>query len=280
MKSIHQIIWIIILSLLPILSRAQHHHVTGTVDNDDCQVCHAAELDAGNHTNGLVQLTDPDSATTTYTESSAGAFRPANLTATDLANLTTFCENCHDIDGANGDTTPFSGGETPPTVTTHSNASDIGRAEGPFTQDCAQCHTGHGSPNLSIVNREIVLAPGTTITPVVFTSITGTDSFDEVDTDDEDDLCATFHSNSDNPGYPMVDHAGGHHGPGYDERGGNCTTCHPHDQDGNLATDDGLMPTGGTNCMACHDTAQNRGDVAGPAGGRTRRRFQPDHPLH
>ncbi|MCP4543982.1 MAG: tandem-95 repeat protein [Chloroflexi bacterium] len=248
------------------------HHVDGTLDDDDCQVCHDAELDGSNHANGRIQLTDPDSETTTFTESSAGAFRSANLTATDLANLTSFCEGCHDDDGATrlgvSAQSPFSGDQAPPAVTTHSNSADVGRAEGPFTQDCAQCHGGHGSSNLAIVKRDIVLVPGTVITPVVFTSLTDSDSFDEIDSADADDLCATCHSNDDNPGFPMADHDGGNHGAGHDERGEDCTTCHPHDQDNDVDTDDGMMPTDGTNCVGCHDTTQNRGDVAGPGGGR------------
>ena len=152
------------------------HHVQGSLSADDCEVCHAAETDGTYHQNGYVNLSDPDTSSTIYTETIPGAFRPVSVTVSDIGTLTTFCENCHDGDGADGDTTPFSGAGTAITATVHAN-TDFGAAiEGDFETGCIQCHAGHGSSNLSIIQSSVVVTAGVTTGPVVFTALTGSDS--------------------------------------------------------------------------------------------------------
>ena len=73
------------------------HHVTGGIQDSDCRVCH----DQSNHMSGTVRLLDVDTG--------AGSnFDPATLN-----NL---CLSCHDSNGANGNTTPFSDLKTVPDV--------------------------------------------------------------------------------------------------------------------------------------------------------------------
>jgi predicted CXXCH cytochrome family protein len=235
---------------------ANTHHVSGALQDADCQVCH----DTATHSNGIVELVDPDNAVTIYTESSTGAYRTANLTAPDIADLTAFCQNCHDGDGATrlggAAMTPFSGGTNPATVGTHSNTNFGSAVEASFQVGCVQCHESHGSSNLSTVKATVLVAPGTTSGSVVFTALTGADSFDEDSGDgsDIDDICVTCHINASNPGNPMTDHDGGDHTGGTlgtDERGKDCGGCHPHDQDDDPLTLDGFMPSGGS-CVGCH----------------------------
>ncbi len=158
------------------------------------------------------------------------------LRSTDQGN--TFCNSCHN-------------GTDAPAVSTHANQDFSGGAEAPFELNCLQCHEPHGSTNLYNIRESVVVSStiGITTGPVVFTAETGADSFDEVDTDnpDIDDICVTCHINSNNPGYPMTNHEGGDHG-GADYRGLACTTCHPHDQDGDPTTADGFMAS----CLDCH----------------------------
>ena len=161
------------------------------------------------------------------------------------------------------------------TVSTHSNADKPG-AEATFELLCIQCHDPHGSANQFNI-RELVqvrVNPLVTTGPVSFTSLTGANSYDEIDSTlpesisaNIDDLCVTCHQDTSDPGYPMVHHTGGgNHLGGADYRGQDCTTCHPHSLDSSPSTRDGFMPAAGT-CVGCHSTAQDNGDNL-PVGGR------------
>jgi predicted CXXCH cytochrome family protein len=159
-----------------------------------------------------------------------------------------FCMTCHDGTGAS----------VPPYVSTHSNTDFSSPAEANFELQCTQCHDPHGSTNLADIrpNIRVTTSPLVTTGPVVFTALTGADSFDEDsgDGDDTDDLCVACHIHLSNPGFPTADHPGGDHtggALGTDERNKDCTPCHPHDLDDNFSTLDGFMPSGGS-CVACH----------------------------
>jgi predicted CXXCH cytochrome family protein len=168
----------------------------------------------------------------------------------------TFCNSCHD-------------GVTARAMSTHSNVDFGSGVEANFTVECAQCHEPHGSTNLANVRSNVKVTSSVTTGPVVFTSFTGADSFDEDsgDADDTDDICVTCHINPSNPGFGMTSHAGGDHGGGSDYRGTNCLDCHPHDPDSDAGTRDGFMPVGG-GCTGCHATAQDDGDGTPPTGRR------------
>jgi len=98
------------------------HHVVGAspsdnvVTDDDCLTCHAQKTATHSHMDGTVALLSPDVAGTTYAESAPGAFRTLT-NAADLQNLTSFCQGCHDGNGAqrlSTPMTPFSDGKSPP----------------------------------------------------------------------------------------------------------------------------------------------------------------------
>ena len=213
-------------------------------------------------------MSDADNPSTIYTEGFPGTYRnPSSVT--DLDNLTSFCQSCHDGDGANGNTAPFSDGQTPPLVSTHSNIDFSSGVEENFQVACVRCHESHGSDNLSTVKNYAVVSPTSGITsgPVVFTAITGMNSYDDGTSAPASRICVTCHDNSSNPGYPVGNHPGGaNHLGGNDSSGQDCTTCHPHSADGNQATQDGFMPLGGS-CTSCHATVQDNGDGL-PTGGR------------
>ena len=241
------------------------HHTVTAIENTggDCLVCH----DQTTHMDGKVDLINADTGAL-IVESASGRFRKANLIETDINNLNTFCQSCHDTDGATrlagSESDPFGDGSTgPPEMSLHSNvdfATD--RVEGAFTIGCIQCHEGHGSTNRKIIDDTSVLinnsvglsSPGTTSGPVVFTATTGTDSYDELDTentDDADDICATCHIGT------MVNHTGGDHTGSIqatEERGNDCKSCHPHGSSG--AEKKGFMPPAGgaATCDTCHAT--------------------------
>jgi hypothetical protein len=107
------------------------HHVNGTVVDATCGVCH----DQSNHqsnTDPGVLLNDPDGG-------------PSIPYTGDPAELTPFCSNCHDADGASafGGTTPFSDSgdnTTPPDIqsawgATHNHSANA---------DCLDCHGDSG----------------------------------------------------------------------------------------------------------------------------------------
>lgn len=70
------------------------HHVSATSDptGSQCLVCHNIDQ----HASGLVRLNDADTGTV-YTFTTPSSLEP-------------FCLSCHDLDGAHGDTSPFSDG--------------------------------------------------------------------------------------------------------------------------------------------------------------------------
>lgn len=78
------------------------HHVAGGTDpaNTQCTVCH----DISQHMGGVVRLIDADTSTVI-------PYDPTNP-----AGVEPFCLSCHDSDGAAGDMSPFSDGESIGTV--------------------------------------------------------------------------------------------------------------------------------------------------------------------
>jgi nitrate/TMAO reductase-like tetraheme cytochrome c subunit len=72
------------------------HHVTGTVTDADCVLCH----DQSQHMFGKVRLFNVDSPTA----ASAYVLDGTN----DAADYENFCLSCHDSNGAKGDNSPFS----------------------------------------------------------------------------------------------------------------------------------------------------------------------------
>ncbi len=208
------------------------HHIKGTVTDDKCIVCH----DQSTHGDGYIDLRLPDGGTSLR-------FIHANE-----ADLTPFCQDCHDDDGSQqafipggNSRDPFLEGSNLPAMdqtTTHSNQAYHDAIEGPFRTTCNQCHAGHGSDNLSIIQPVV---NGFAIT---FLSRTGKDSFDDPNKDDQYDLCATCHVGR------TTLHPGGDHRPAgdLDLRGTDCTTCHLHDADNLISTEDAFMPS----CSACH----------------------------
>ena len=223
---------------------ANSHHVAPTVTDDDCQICHAEVYDTDNHEDAFVDLLDPDQIGTTYALTWIDSDR-SSLTASDIVALTTFCQNCHDDDGAArlgasaGD--PFGDGVSVSSVGTHSNL-DFSGAEADFSVGCIQCHNSHGSSNLALIDSTIVITPGTTIGPVTFIAETGTNSRDD---GSGDGICVICHSDNNNTGYPMTYHDGGNHtGWAGDQRGEDCSTCHSHEPDSIVTSRNGHMPAG------------------------------------
>jgi predicted CxxxxCH...CXXCH cytochrome family protein len=182
-----------------------------------------------------------------------------------------FCLKCH------------SSGNGATAVTTHSNLNvDSGyfKKETDFELLCVQCHTPHGgkTTNLFLTRSDVHVGDISTSflnmpfvsNPVVFTELTGANSFDD---NNGDDLCLTCHANTNNPGNPMFKHSGGvgHGGvAGNDYSGKSCIACHRHDADGNSATKDGFTVTRVSNgsgtevltrgaCNDCHDAPPNSG---------------------
>jgi hypothetical protein len=97
------------------------HHVTGTVNEADCEVCHAHNYDDGTtihtHKDGFITLWNVDDHNATPIQLSKYA-NPFTDTA-EAAKLTQFCLNCHDTDGAAAEaapSAPFTGSGAPPKI--------------------------------------------------------------------------------------------------------------------------------------------------------------------
>jgi predicted CxxxxCH...CXXCH cytochrome family protein len=176
---------------------------------------------------------------------------------TGLSTITGLCGACHTTAGSSPVQKLSSRG-----INTHGNAGYplADRLEAIFPdRTCDQCHEPHGMVNVSaapagvniwMINPTITVAPGVTVSPVRLYAKSGANSFDNTGT--SSDLCRACHANASNPGFPTAYNAAGQHAsPGYarDERGRDCSGCHAHNQDGIIATVDGLMPLP---CNACH----------------------------
>ena len=160
-------------------------------------------------------------------------------------------------------------------VSTHSNKDWAGPSiektfplpAASFELLCTQCHNPHGNKNniFSIRDNVRVNASGSITTgPVTFTAVTGVNSFDDGVSATASRICVTCHVNTNNPGYPMNNHAGGaNHSGGVDYSQTDCVTCHLHSADGFSSTSDGFMAS----CRACHSKPQDNGDNV-PVGGR------------
>ncbi len=171
-----------------------------------------------------------------------------------------FCYTCHNGTGASAT----------PIISTHGNSDFASGVEGSFSLLCVQCHSPHGSSNLSIVKSDVWVQAGAfpvTTGPIIFTARTGLNSFDDGVSDPASRICTACHTNAANSGYPMSYHSGGvNHLGGQDYSGQNCVSCHPHSADNDRATQDGFMPVGG-GCVGCHSIPQDNGDGV-PVGGR------------
>lgn len=188
--------------------------------SDECALCHRAHTSPG-----------------------------ARLLLNASASVNDFCLTCHDGSGAS----------LPPIVSTHSNVGFAGGIEAAFELECIQCHNPHGNDNNLYCIRDDVLvqtAPAPVTTgPVVFTALTGANSYDDGVSAESSRICTTCHSNVANSGYPMTNHVGGfNHLGGYDFTGLDCVACHPHSPDTDVFTADGFMAAQGL-CTACHSMA-------------------------
>ncbi len=234
----------------------------------DCTVCHDARYEtnpAPPPTNRPVKTHFDGSYDSAEKRLWSGATHLVNgrtISATPADAPNELCVACHQNAGTDAGTQ----------VAHHSNtASSYTPLEPLFTRVCRQCHNVHGA-NWNGTGRNLYMigtwidsdndgtndagegayvdsnATDTTVNitvaedhAVVFTSRTGTNSFDEVDTvgtQDLDDICATCHQTTTRGG----DHSGT---TGMtDERGNDCTTCHAHA--------DAFMPMAG-GCEGCHN---------------------------
>ena len=207
---------------------------------------------------------------------------------TGITTVSGLCAACH--------TTAGSSPATKKSVNTHGNSDYAGRIEGVFTGlECGQCHEAHGmvnvpaapsGQNLWMINPTVTVAAGVTVYPVRLFSRSGANSFNAYDpgagnelnaglynANASDQLCAVCHASAVNPGQPMTRNISGrHNAPGYsgNESGKDCSGCHSHNQDGSVATVDGLMPLA---CNACHS-------YPGVAGGTYTKAMSPVHAEH
>jgi len=168
--------------------------------------------------------------------------------------------------GKAGAAAPGAGAQSPllaTAVSTHGNIAYIGGREESFQVTCTYCHSSHGSTNLSTILTTVVvnMSPFTMSGPVTFTSLTGMNSFDDGVSAPTSRICVTCHINSNRAGAATaMSHTGGVHTSG-DFTQQDCTTCHPHDPDGDPNTVDGFMPVAGA-CNACHGAPPATGSHA------------------
>jgi len=125
------------------------HHVAGDVQNEDCTLCHYV----GAHGSGTVKVKDVDTGD-----------------AIDFMSddqLEAHCLSCHDEDGAAGDVTPFSDGQTVPDIQQGGLWAASAHATGRTTNSgytcfgdgvTTGCHANaHGSDNEKLLSPEDVL---------------------------------------------------------------------------------------------------------------------------
>ncbi|MDZ4185070.1 MAG: CxxxxCH/CxxCH domain-containing protein [Desulfuromonadales bacterium] len=163
------------------------------------------------------------------------------------------CESCHVTGGARTN-------EATVKVTTHANTDPTytGQKRADFSKVCLACHDPHGTTNIGMVEvtrtvQNLKDASGNYAGNVTFTAHTSTNSFDEVDAANLDDLCATCHTTT---AHNNRSATGAHH------EGESCVSCHAHD-----GAFGGFMPTGGTACNDCHGNPPSASDNRPPGKG-------------
>jgi len=154
------------------------------------------------------------------------------------------CRSCHD-------------GFFSKKVEMHSNVSGQAtytlKTQPDFVKECRACHDPHGTTNIAMVHSTKVrqnaydyLGSGPAdkfAGDVVFLARTGTDSFDEADSANLDDVCTTCHATTSHQNRDAI----GYH-RGIIRQGQNCTNCHKHD-----SKYGGFMVSAGSACNQCHD---------------------------
>ncbi len=236
-----------------------HHVVSGTiaanvVTDTDCKACHLAEL--ASHADGYVQLSNADTAAV-YSESVPGAYRPENISLADSKALQPFCLSCHDSDGANGDLTPFSDGQTVPDIEGSGLWSQSAHNTGETT------NSGYGCLGDGITNGCHATAHGSNLAKLLAPA-SGTPGANNVN--QEEGFCYTCHDGGVVSGNMQSEfNRASHHDVDDGEQAGTgtvieCTNCHnPHRA--KAATpltnpDDTYALWKGTDtnfCLACHD---------------------------
>ena len=126
------------------------HHVTGAIPNvSDCVKCHYM----GDHKSGSVKLLDPDQGySIIYT------YDPANK-----SSVESFCLNCHDANGSNGDVTPFSDNTAVPLINQAMWTVSSHKTDGTANANtCLACHdNGHGSNKSTLIGPYTKIADAT-----------------------------------------------------------------------------------------------------------------------
>ena len=150
------------------------HHVPGTLDETDCEVCH----DQGSHTGGQIILWDADShAQPSFAQPTAHA---STLATGEGEAFEGHCLSCHDGNGAQAEATPnspFNGSSTPPALDEAAwgiaghNRHTSTTPTGPFGANPVSCigdgvngchSSGHGSESNSLLANASPSAPAET----------------------------------------------------------------------------------------------------------------------
>jgi predicted CXXCH cytochrome family protein len=126
------------------------HHAATPADTLDCVVCH----DQSEHQQGNVRLWNVDDPGNTA--AAIVLTGDPNASAAEAVSLNSFCLTCHDADGANGDTTPFTDGTTVPAVDAAAWALASHNSSSPpvscYGDGDFGCHaSGHGSEKLKLL---------------------------------------------------------------------------------------------------------------------------------
>ncbi len=141
------------------------HHVSGTLDETDCEVCH----DQGGHTGGFVKLWNTDNHNESFGQSAPDPQYISTLSAGQGEKFEGHCLSCHDGDGAQAEAapqSPFNGSGAPPVIdVTAWNASAHKRDFATYPSSSVSCigdgvsgchGSGHGS------EKPFLLAPAET----------------------------------------------------------------------------------------------------------------------
>lgn len=212
--------------------------VWGNAGSVSCETCHMGSAIAVINTRGgVASYMDKSSADATGHNKASGSYAVSGNLA---ANQN--CASCHNAAAAghfDGDSVDdrlnvgFSCTSCHTTMVTHQAKS------------CATCHDAHGSTNIFMVRAT---SSSEYTGTVVFTALTGANSYDEVDAANGDDICATCHIFSATMTHNTSTNQGGAH-----NEGTNCFTCHlPHTE----ATG-AFAAGGGDSCDSCHGYPPN-----------------------